>query len=155
MNRTPEWFGRRGMMSKNKFIITRIIKIVNRFYERRKEKKKMNELTILGSKWRVLRLPQSEDPILQDVDGYCDWSVRKIVVCWSGPADSDTNCMEDLDAYRKKVLRHEIVHAFLKESGLMENSLESTAWAQNEEMVDWFAAMGERIYEAWKEADAI
>lgn len=115
----------------------------------------MNELTILGSKWRVLRLPQSEDPILQEVDGYCDWSVRKIVVCWSGSADNDTNCMEDLDAYRKKVLRHEIVHAFLKESGLMENSLESTAWAQNEEMVDWFAVMGERIYGVWKEADAI
>ena len=115
----------------------------------------MNELTILGVTWKVLRLAQSEDPILQEVDGYCDWTVRKIVVCWSDPADGDTNCVADIEAYRKKVLRHEIVHAFLKESGLTENSLESKAWAQNEEMVDWFAVMGERIHEAWKTAGAI
>lgn len=115
----------------------------------------MNDLAILGSIWKVLRLPQNEDPVLEKVDGYCDWTVRKIVVCWSNPEDSDTDCLADLVSYRKKVLRHEIVHAFLKECGLMENSLETSAWANNEEMVDWFAVMGERIHQAWKEADAL
>lgn len=115
----------------------------------------ISKLIILGAVWCVLRLPQDEDPILQEVDGYCDWTLRKIVVCWGNPENNDTNCVANLAAYRKKVLRHEIVHAFLMESGLMENSLESKAWAQNEEMVDWFAAMGERIHAAWKEADAL
>ena len=34
----------------------------------------------------------------------------------------------------KKVIRHELVHAFLFESGLSVNS-----WADNEEIVDWIA----------------
>jgi hypothetical protein len=28
-------------------------------------------------------------------------------------------------------------------------------WAKNEEMVDWFALQGPKIYAAWKEAGAI
>ncbi len=55
----------------------------------------------------------------------------------------------------KATLRHEIVHAFLGESGLSANSNESDAWARNEEMVDWFALQGPKIYKAWQEAGAV
>jgi hypothetical protein len=54
----------------------------------------------------------------------------------------------------RRVVRHEIVHAFLMESGLDESSNPADAWATNEEMVDWFARQGPKIYKAWKEADA-
>ena len=46
-----------------------------------------------------------------------------------------------LELQEKKNLRHEIVHAFLFESGLAENS----EWAYNEEMVDWIAKQGPKI----------
>ena len=39
----------------------------------------------------------------------------------------------------RKTLRHEIVHAFLAESGLGNNTYAPGGWAKNEEMVDWFA----------------
>ncbi len=47
--------------------------------------------------------------------------------------------------------RHEIIHAFLFESGLAENS----EWAQNEEMVDFFAIQFPKLMEVFKNADAI
>lgn len=56
----------------------------------------------------------------------------------------------------KKILRHEIVHAFLNQSGLSENAgIYKSAWSINEEMVDWFAIQGTKIYKAWKEAGAL
>lgn len=62
---------------------------------------------------------------------------------------------ETLVVYSKKTLRHEITHAFLFESGLEDNSNEADAWARNEEMVDWIAFQGPKIYAAWQEAGAI
>ena len=57
----------------------------------------------------------------------------------------------DLSIQSKKVVRHEIVHAFLTESGLAENSF----WAQNEELVDWIAIQGPKLIKAWQEAGAL
>ena len=56
----------------------------------------------------------------------------------------------------KQVLKHEIVHAFLVESGLAFSSHSIVgAWAMNEEMVDWIAWNGEKLYKAWKEAGLV
>lgn len=60
--------------------------------------------------------------------------------------------VKDLVAYQNKVLRHEIIHAFLYESGLWQDSYGSKCWAQNEEMVDWFAIQEPKIHKAFKEA---
>lgn len=60
--------------------------------------------------------------------------------------------VKDLVAYQKKVLRHEIVHAFLYESGLWQNAYGSKCWAKNEEMIDWMAIQIPKIQKAYKEA---
>lgn len=60
--------------------------------------------------------------------------------------------VKDLIAYQKKVLRHEIVHAFLYESGLWQNAYGSKCWAKNEEMIDWMAIQIPKIQRAYKEA---
>ena len=44
-----------------------------------------------------------------------------------------------------------MIHAFLHESGLAVNS----DWAQNEEMVDWFALQAPKLFKAFKEAGAL
>lgn len=56
-------------------------------------------------------------------------------------------CVENLQEFEKKVLRHEVIHAFLGESGLRNNSY----WAENEEMVDWLAIQAPKIFKTFQE----
>ena len=110
-------------------------------------------IDILGSKWEISYRKHDEDPALSDERvGYADYTVRKIVI----RADCDGASFGVLpDKFIQKVTRHEIVHAFLIESGLMECSNPVSAWADNEEMVDWFAWQGQKIYKAWEEAGCL
>lgn len=110
-------------------------------------KRKVN---ILGTDYTIYEESESENRLLQGCDGYCDWTTKEIVV----EREMEGN-LGDMNAYVRKVLRHEIVHAFLLESGLHECSGESEAWASNEAMVDWFARQGQKIYAAWREARAL
>ena len=50
-------------------------------------------------------------------------------------------------AHENKVFLHEVVHAFLFESGLSGNS-----WAANEEIVDWMAHQIPKIVQSLEEA---
>lgn len=108
------------------------------------------KVNILGSTWTITERSEAEDNRLDNCDGYCDWTTREIVV------ERELNgTLRDMETYIRKVKRHEIVHAFLLESGLHECSGSTEAWAANEVMVDWFARVGPKIYDAWKEARAI
>lgn len=107
------------------------------------------KVRILGYEWAIEEQTTAENTILAENAGYCDWSVRTIVI----RKDMDGN-LGNMDAYMRKVIRHEIVHAFLSESGLNECAHESDCWALNEEMVDWIAKMGSAIYKAWDEVGA-
>lgn len=108
------------------------------------------KLEIMGSMWTVTERTEAEDDRLKDCDGYCDWTTKEIVI----EREAEGN-LGDMEEYISKVKRHEIVHAFLLECGLHEYSGPAEAWAANEAMVDWFARIGPRIYQAWKIANAI
>lgn len=103
---------------------------------------------VLGTAYTVEN--RDNDPALVDADGYCDWTTKTIVL-----ARNVAGNLHDMGEYRKKVLRHEIVHAFLLESGLHECSGEVECWAANETMVDWIARQGAKIYKAWEEAACV
>lgn len=103
---------------------------------------------ILGTEYAIYERERHEDKQLDDKDGYCDDSVKDIVIARLAP---EPDSKKDLSAVRQKILRHEIVHAFLCESGLSCNS----DWAENEELVDWIAIQGPKIYKAWQEAGAL
>lgn len=93
------------------------------------EQRKFN---MLGEEW-TLKFPLfNEDPKLKQGDGYCDHTTRTIVVEDMKP---EPQSLEDLDVYKRSVIRHELIHAFLDECGLKQSS----NWARNEEMVDFFA----------------
>ena len=102
------------------------------------------KINILGSEWTIKEQSETENELLKNCDGYCDWTTKEIVI------EREINgTLSDMQQYIKKVTRHEIIHAFLFESGLSECSGEAEAWATNEEMVDWFARQGSKIYAAW------
>lgn len=115
---------------------------------------KLYDVTILGENWTIIEDDEEENPLLKDCDGYTDVSIRKIVIDNFAHVDKD-RCLEDMDKYRKKVIRHEIVHAFLIESGLDGSSLESESWARNEEMVDWFARQSPKIFKVMQEIEVL
>ena len=82
-----------------------------------------------------------------------DQSIREIWIADFGESDRDS--IKDLDSYRKKVLRHEIVHAFLYESGLWNNSGNVKAWGQSEEITDWIALQFPKMLQAFIDVGAI
>lgn len=107
------------------------------------------KINILGTEYRIEFRKEDEDTILKDCNGYCDVTVKLIVVL----AEPNKECdCEDFSFIQKKTLRHEIVHAFLTESGLFNNTYNVDAgWAKNEEMVDWFAIQSPKIFKVYSE----
>lgn len=115
-------------------------------------------VNVLGTKYRIVVKKYSDDKYFEknDAAGYCSGTSKEIVLCdmatFKGWEDEPK---EVCDAQQRLILRHEIVHAFLNESGLACNSNDVSEWARNEEMVDWIALQGPKIYKAWQEAGAL
>lgn len=109
------------------------------------------KVNILGSEWSVKFGDEKEYPSLAKIDGYTDLSIREIVVNDMEASQGQIGVKSDLESYQKQVVRHEIIHAFLLESGLDSNSNSADSWAVNEEMVDWFAIQAPKIFKVFSE----
>lgn len=107
------------------------------------------KVKILGMEYEVIKDAEEKDyPQLKKCDGFTDFSIKRIVVA---NFDKDESSVDDIDWYKKKVLRHELVHAFIHESGLAENC----DWARNEELTDWIAIQFEKILGVFIELQCI
>ena len=111
------------------------------------------KVNILGSEWSMKFGNEKEYPNLTNADGYIDLSTREIVVDDMEASQGQIGAKADLESYQKQVVRHEIIHAFLLESGLDSNSNSAASWAVNEEMVDWFAIQSPKIFKVFNEYD--
>lgn len=80
--------------------------------------------------------------------GLCEFLSKEIVV---DDFESEVGDLKNIEEYRKRTIRHEIIHAFLYESGLNANS----SWARNEEMIDFFAIQLPKIVKAMKEVGCL
>lgn len=107
------------------------------------------KINILGADYTVTLATEQAEPRLEGCDGFCDETTREIIV--ENYKRGLPGSKGKLELQEQKNIRHEIVHAFLFESGLAENS----DWAQNEEMVDWIAKQGPKFVKAWQEAGAL
>jgi len=112
-----------------------------------------NKIDILGTKYLLKYSSYKEDKKLENLDGYTDYYMKKIVI----ESDFKDRLFDKTKIinYQNKVLRHEIIHAFLNESGLECNSLKTHNWAENEEMVDWFAIQSPKIFKLYKELNIL
>lgn len=113
------------------------------------------KINILGTEYRIETHKVSENSYLEKnkLAGYCGEEEKLIVVADMSEEKYFTGMDEKAqEAYRKKTLRHEIMHAFLNESGLSDSSNQyGGAWAKNEEMVDWFAIQSPKIFKVYSE----
>ncbi len=105
-------------------------------------------VNILGSIYSIIFRTLENEPRLENADGITDFTTKEIFI---RVCHQEENTVADLTEYTKKVIRHEIIHAFLGESGLRSNSGYSNHWALNEEMVDYFAIQFHKIEAAFKE----
>nr|DAT58417.1 MAG TPA: Protein of unknown function (DUF1570) [Caudoviricetes sp.] len=111
------------------------------------------KVNVLGSEWSVVFGTEKEYPSLSEMDGYADFSIHQIVIDTMEKTDGQIGFKRDMTAYKKQVIRHEIIHAFLYESGLEACSTTSDNWAVNEEMVDWFAIQSPKIFKVFSELE--
>lgn len=89
--------------------------------------------------------------------GFCESYSKRIILCDPRTMDEYWESESDDIIYKclRETLRHEIIHAFLNESGLKDAASSCDCWSKNEEMVDWFAIMSPRIYKAYQECDCL
>lgn len=117
------------------------------------------KINVLGTEYTAVMKKYDEDEAFErlSIDGYCDGLTKQIVCCdMSTFKGWEHESRETILAAECATQRHEIVHAFLFESGLADSSFTvDEAWAKNEEMVDWIALQGPKIYKAWQEAGAV
>lgn len=116
-------------------------------------------VNILGTEYTIEKKNYVDEPDFKarSIDGYCDSITKEIVVCdmvtypgWENEKSSRIALVE------KETLRHEIVHAFLNESGLQESASQHTgAWAKHEEMIDWIAIQFPKILKAFESVGAL
>ena len=117
------------------------------------------KIDILGTEYRIETHKVSEDSFMEEksLAGYCGEENKLIVVADMSEEKYFAGMDEkEQETYRKKTLRHEIIHAFLNESGLSDSSNQfDGAWAKNEEMVDWFAIQAPKIYKTFQKLNII
>lgn len=113
-------------------------------------------VNVLGEMYSIYDVKQ--DALPEGSDGCTDETVSEIAV--NDYADEMSlkdderrrnGVKSNLEKQLKKIKRHEIIHDFLFESGLAECS----DWAQNEEMVDWFAIQWPKLQKAFQEAGVV
>ena len=113
-------------------------------------KSNFRKINILGTYYTIEELSRTEDKILNTCDGYCDKTSKRIVIV-TRPEDCE---LDNFEEYRKKILRHEIIHAFLFGSGLQENFKHDT-WGHDEIMVDWIAIQFPKLLDVFKQLNII
>lgn len=96
-----------------------------------------DSVNVLGQDYKIFYENEEENLKLKEGDGYLEPYSKEIHIDKSifEQDDNDPLQMKQLDIYGRKVIRHEIIHAFITESGLWE----CCSWAQNEELTDWIA----------------
>ena len=99
------------------------------------------KVNVLSTVYRIKYVPS-----LDGRGGETDFYTKEIRISEQEdiPAEYKTDNLKEM---QRHVLRHELIHAFLFESGLSGNS-----WAANEEIVDWMAHQIPKIVQSLEEA---
>lgn len=100
------------------------------------------KIDVLGTEY-VVKFKELND---EDIDGFCD-NTQKLIVIRS----DNENKVGDFKYLQKKQLRHEIIHAFMSESGLQCNWQHIEQFGHDETTIDWFAIQSPKIFRVFAE----
>lgn len=104
--------------------------------------KKAKSVNVLGTEYSINYATAEEDKDLEKLSGYCMTSQKRIVI----------EKKKEEPYIEKWILRHEIIHAFLHESGLEKEA----SWADDEELlVDWIALQFPKMLKAFQDSQAL
>lgn len=106
--------------------------------------------TVLGEVYKFFYETEECAPKMKGNDGYTE-TVEKEIHIEKGIFEDqpeDKQLVKNLPKYGRKVIRHELVHAFIEESGLAE----CNDWARSEELVDWIAKQFPKMMKCFIEA---
>ena len=109
------------------------------------KKKDIKTVNVLGENYTITHASVKEDPELKDLSGYCVTADKRIVI--------EADDLKRLTYAERWVLRHELVHAFMHESGIDKECFSSTE--QEEALVDWIAIQFPKMLKAMQEIDAL
>ena len=117
------------------------------------------KIDVLGTKYTIKRVNNGQNELMEKMHygGYCDEANKEIwILNLKSVPDWENESDKAIQRTEKTTIRHELIHAFLNESGLQWNSFAPDgAWAKNEEMVDWFAVQMPKLLKAFKAADCL
>lgn len=102
-------------------------------------------INVLGTDYNVQIKSIEEDEDLVGLSGYEDNSDKRIVIKDTLMVREKGN-KADLMHYANKVVRHELVHAFMDEAGVGD-----AHWGHDELLVDWIAVMMPKMVVAMKD----
>ena len=97
-----------------------------------------DRVNVLGTGYEI----RYEELKEEDTDGYCDQTSNVITI-----RSDNTNKVQDFEELQRVTLRHEIIHAFMFESGLGYSWQHAEEFGHDETTVDWFA----KIHKAFVE----
>lgn len=114
------------------------------------------KVDILGTEYTVRfvdEFPERLSEYRDNADGLCNRYNREIFI----KRYKDKSITEQgRERCEKDTLRHELLHAYFNESGLSANAAQHFgAWAENEEMVDWFAIQSPKIFKTFQEVGCL
>lgn len=112
----------------------------------------MQTINVLGTDYTIEYKERSADKMFSSgaADGYCDSTSKRIVLRKEDEQDN----LDNYSVYMKKLTRHEVVHAFMFESGLGSN-FQHIEFGQEETMVDWIAYQFPKMLEVFRKLDII
>nr|WP_297874292.1 hypothetical protein [uncultured Blautia sp.] len=104
------------------------------------------KVNILGTEYKIT-LKELKD---SDVDGFTDYTEKAIVI-----RSDNYNEVGNFEWLQKKQLRHELIHAFMAESGLQANWEHVQKFGHDETTVDWIAIQSPKMFKVFQELDIL
>ena len=105
------------------------------------------KINILGTDYDYDVVNHEDDSRLRENDGFSD-SYEKVIRIASDYYEDEPNAIRNFNEFMAAVKRHEIIHAFFFESGMLD-------WNKDESLVDWIAIQFPKLLKAFQEAGAV
>lgn len=107
----------------------------------------MMKINILGTEYEIKEMSVTEYPKLAIANGLAELYSKELIIDKNMNGETGEE-FANFDEFKKKVIRHEIVHAFFHESGL-------TDYCSDEKLVNWIALQIPKIVKIMQETHSL